>query len=161
MTTTYRIRIRLGENEIEIEGDKDFVTQTYPELKGEMLDVALAHRVPKGDADEITPPELATEPGPPLASFLKQKGARSHADKIITIAVYLYKHRDVKEFTTADIEVCYKEALLKKPKNINDRINANRKKGYIDVTGEEREGLKTFCITSEGLDYVEKGLVSE
>jgi hypothetical protein len=161
MTTTYRIRIRLGEHEIEIEGDKDFVTQTYPELKGEMLDVALAQQVPKGDTDEITPSELATEPSPSLANFLKQKGAKSHADIVITVAVYLYKYRGAKEFTTADIEMGYKETLLKKPKNINDRINANRKKGYIDVTGEEREGLKTFHITREGLDYVKQGLIGE
>ena len=42
MTTTYRIRIRYGEHELEIEGDRDFVTQTYSDLKGEVLDVALA-----------------------------------------------------------------------------------------------------------------------
>jgi len=158
---TYRIRIRHGEHELEIEGDRDFVTQTYSDLKVEVLDVALAQRVPKADTDKVTSPELISEPGPSLANFLKQKEAKSHADKVITIAVYLYRYRNIKEFTATDIETCYQEALLKMPKNINDRINANRKKGYIDLTGNEREGLKTFRITREGLDYVEQGLESK
>lgn len=161
MTTTYRIRIRHGEHELEIEGDKEFVTQTYSDLKGEVLGVAPAQRVPKTDTDEITPPEPTDEPGPSLANFLKQKKAKSHADKVITIAVYLYRYRKHEEFTATDIERCYQEALLKMPKNINDRINANRRKGYIDITGSEREGLKTFRITREGLDYVEQGLTEE
>jgi DNA-binding PadR family transcriptional regulator len=53
-----------------------------------------------------------------------------------------------------DIEKVYSEALISKPKNINDIMNANQRKGYLVAADQEKDNLKAWKITSTGEEYV-------
>lgn len=167
----YRIRVRIGEKELEVEGDKEFVTETCLNLHTRLLEAPTLQSLETSDIifDEnheatitagkdsaLSSSEIDRSAQPPsLTTFLRKSDASTHPDKVLVIAAYLYKYRDVVEFTKADIDKCYRDALLPKSTNVNRDINSNRTKGYFEITGEEREGLMTFYITAEGLDTVE------
>lgn len=158
MTTTNlcRIHVRFGENEIELEGDRDFVQEAFRDFKDGFFTVPVTQQV---QVDKILSLEGEVKPAsdlaaPSLAGFLRELGVKSHPDISIAMAVYFYQYRHVETFTKADIENGYREALLSKSRNFSQDINRNRKKGYMDITGEKRDGLATFHVTQQGIDYV-------
>lgn len=171
--TTYRIRVRIADKELEVEGDRDFVLETCLNLHTRLLGANNLSIIEPGliifnDQNEATITAegngnvlisetangLSSKRPMPLASFLREAGAATSADKVLVVAAYLYKHRDYGEFNRADIEQCYREALLKKSTNFSRDINSNRQKGFFDLAGE-KDGLKAFYITRAGLDAVE------
>jgi hypothetical protein len=184
---TYRIRVRVGENELEVEGDKEFVTETCLNFRNGFLNLPLQAeyqtnetviagnaesgsdtKVPLKTADTTFAPFTTNDKPdkdfrsiPSLTSFIKKRQPKSHPDIVLVIATYLYQYKGILSFTKAEIEQCYREALLSKSANISQDINRNRKKGYIDLTGEERDSLKTFYVTQDGIDYVASMLKGE
>lgn len=159
MSAPCRIRIRIADREIEVEGDEDFVKQTYDELKSDLLGTTVQHRIPESGTDEAVSSRPPLEQAPSLGEFIKQKGAKSHTDRLVTMAAYMYLHEGMREFTKPDLDTHYEQALLAGPKNMRDTISRNRKKAYITDSGRKsEEGLKLFRITQDGLDYVERGL---
>ncbi len=121
MTTGCRIRMRFGDHELEVEGDEDFVTQTYAKLKDELLNAVSARSFAEA-AYQRSPNEASTtnthaRPQLSLIEYLDEKQPKTHPDRVVTIAVYLLKYRGVQLFTSADIEDCYGEAFLDKSTN--------------------------------------------
>ena len=158
MTTTAlcRVHVRFGENEIELEGDRDFVREAFKDFKDGWFSMPATQQI---QVDKILSLEGEIKPAtdsatPSLAGFLRDLGVKSHPDISIAMAVYFYQCRHTETFTKADIETGYREALLSKSKNFNQDINRNRKKGYIDITREKQDGLATFHVTQQGIDYV-------
>jgi hypothetical protein len=162
VSTGYRIRVCHGGSEIEVEGDKDFVLQTYEKLNEDLFDGVLESASPviqesnkgstpvsgsvKSNASELS-----------INEYIRQKNPETYPDKALVIAAYRYKC-GLREFTSADIEAGFTQALLPKSKNFNRDINANKKKGFMAESGNTIEGRKAFYVTSTGLDYVEQEL---
>jgi hypothetical protein len=158
--TLCRIHVRFGDNEIELEGDREFVQETLKDFKGGIFSMPVVSEIQAENAlnleDEVMLDRNSSisSSAPSLAGFLREMQMESHPDISIAIAVYLYQYRSIKTFTKADIENSYREALLSKSKNFSQDINRNRKKGYVDITNEKRDGLVTFHVTQQGIDYV-------
>ena len=157
--TLCRIHVRFGGNEIEVEGDREFVQEAFEDFKASIFSMpvtqpAQAENILSLEGEVKLASNLAPSSIPSLAGFLRELKVASHTDISIAIAVYLYQYRGAKTFTKADIESGYHEALCPKSKNFSQDINRNRKKGYIDIANEKRDGLITFQVTQQGLDYV-------
>lgn len=132
-----RIRIKIGEREIEIEGGKEFINEKLSYFEGKLFDIT-------EETKKIS-----------IIEFLKIKKPKSHIKTVLVFAYFLDVYRKMKIFNSEDISKMYDEARIKKPTNINDTINGNVKQGNIMELKEQKEGLKAFSITRSGIEYVD------
>jgi len=148
----YRIRIKVGEVEMEAEGDKDFVEKHIEEFKKEMP--GIVKELPSGGVTAEIPREKAELEGRSLAEFYKHKGPKGDVEVAMTIAYYLTAFEKREGFTNQEI----KESAAKlghKLTNVADTLKraASGKKAYVNnvTTG-------TWTLTVEGRNFVEREL---
>jgi len=157
MTEKYRIRIKQGEVEIEVEGDKEFVEKHIEKFKEEI----------PNSTKELPPEEKTVIPESPprakleieklsLAEFYKQKQPKDHNETVVVFAYWLTKKENKEEFPTKDISSCFDVARISKPKNVTQHIKAvsSGKKAFL-TTGSKK-GLWKLTLTGE--EFVEKEL---
>ncbi len=152
----YRIKIKQGEIEIEVEGDKEFVEKHIEEFKKELP--RIAKELPS--KEKIVSPEIPEKESEleklSLAEFYKQKDPKNHNETVVVFAYWLTKKEKKEEFKTKDIGACYDEARISKPKNITQHVQAvaSGKKAYL-TKGSARTYYK---LTLTGEEFVEKEL---
>jgi len=151
----YRIRIKLENNEIEAEGDKEFVEKWIEEFKQEM---------PKYP-ERISPIEKIAIPEKPsgkpdleklsLAEFYQEEDPKNFNETFLVFAYWLQNKEGKSEFTPKDIKACYKIINLKTPANVPDvcRRLAGGKKAYFI---KEKKGI--YKLSMRGEEFVEKSL---
>ena len=147
----YRIKIKKGDLEIEVQGDKKWVEAKFKELSDEMKSIKLV---------DFTQPPTPSDPTPSglpdsISEFLKQKGSpKTHTDRAMVFSYWLSKKKNTFSYNSVDIDQCFQEALIAKPANTNDRMNSNQKKGFL-LRAPDKDDLKTWRITSSGEEYVQ------
>ncbi len=145
------MRVRVGDAEIEVTGPPDFV-------KTEIRD--FLERAPSKSASAVgqsvfTPPaDQKLKPKSP-AQFFKALNLRTDVDRTLVGAYFLEKHRDMQNFSAAEIRAVIKEAKVPPPRNANDAVNQNIRKGLI-MTAGDRENKMVFVLTSDGEAAVEQ-----
>jgi hypothetical protein len=148
----YRIRIKLGEVEIEAEGDKDFVEKHIEEFKKEMP--RIARELPSKEVTPEIPREKIELEKLSLAEFYKQKKPKEDMEVAITIAYYLTASEKREEFTNQEIKE-NASRLGYKLTNVSDTLRraASGKKAYVNkvTTGK-------WALTVEGKSFVEREL---
>jgi len=142
--TSYKIRYRKGDFEIELQGDKDWVEEKFKEfIEGKIVELAALTTKAKTLPDS-------------LVEFLKSKGdPKEHTDRITIFSYWLFHKENLKSYNVDDIERCYDETRIAKPTNINAFMNDLQAKGYLKLAGE-KDGKKAWVITRTGEEYVEK-----
>lgn len=114
-----------------------------------------------------TPAAVSTErPAPPvemdLTEFLVSKKIKTHLDRVVAIAYYLYHTRGGEGVTTKDLEDAYGRARMTRPKNFADVIAEciKRRAHLVERTVKDgpRSGPKSWVITRSGETYVEQNL---
>lgn len=143
--TNYRIRYRKGDFEVEVQGDKDWVEKKFKELtEGKVVTL-----------EGITP-EVEALPTS-LVEFVKAKGnPRKHTDIAIVFSFWLHKKEKMSSFNVDDIERCYTEARIPKPKNIGDLMNRVQGRGYLMPAPKKKDNKKAWIITTSGEKYVKQ-----
>lgn len=152
----YRIRIKLGEREIEAEGDKEFVEKYIEEFKKEISKIPT--ELPS--TEKIITPEIQKEKIEldrlSLAEFYKRKNPKHHNETVVVFAYWLKKREKKEKFTAKDINDCYEEAKISKPRNVTQHIQvvASGKKAYLT----RGPGRGYYKLTLTGEEFVEKEL---
>ena len=143
--TNYRIRVKQGDFEVEVQGDKDWVESKFKELTTQEVFISLPKKVAaKG------------MPGT-LGEFLDQKGNPSkHTDSVAVFAYWLFKVEKMTTFNVQDIIECYDKTRKAKPSNVNQIINQNVASHVFAEASEKKDGLKAWVITRTGEEYVEQ-----
>jgi hypothetical protein len=148
----YRIKIKLGEVEIEAQGDREFVEKHIDEFKKEMPRIAkelpskeITSEIPR---ERIKPEELS------LAEFYKQKRPKDDMEVAITIAYYFTSSEKREEFTNQEIKgeankLGYK---LSNPADTLKRA-ASGKKAYVRKIEKGK-----WTLTLEGKNFIEREL---
>lgn len=109
-----KIRVRHGENEIELDGDLDFIRDQLKAFYERMglvggkvspatLKQALLGHSPKAPSE-----------APALAEFYRAKGRTDGISQVLILGKYLEVYRDTPEFTRAQVNSLAKEAKLSK-----------------------------------------------
>lgn len=75
-----------------------------------------------------------------LGAYIEQKGQES--------------------FTVEDLRKVFREARLKLPANMNDKVNKNIAKGYL-MDGDIIDGKKSWMLTMTGQMFIENGLTED
>ena len=152
----YRIKVKISNNEIEVEGDKEFVVEKFNELKTEFLKgkkIISASTLTKSDSQRKMPSNLNL--------FLKQKNIKNKAEEILCVVFWLFHKENETLIHQTDIEECYKSARFKAPGNIPREIKACVSEGWILVSKEKKESKNAYTISAEGEEYIDSLEVEE
>jgi hypothetical protein len=149
---SYRLRIKLGEVEIEAEGDKEFIEKHIGEFRKKMPKVD-KQLLPDKKAD-ISETQGDIEKFS-LAEFYKTKKPKKDVEVVATVGYYLTFHDKKDEFANKDIKNATNQ-IGHKIANIAHTLKkaAKGKKAYL-VKGDKRGSWK---ITTEGKRFVENEL---
>lgn len=143
--TSYRIRYRKDNFEVEVQGDKEWVEKKFKELTE---DKTIAPQTIVSKA-EVLPTSLV--------EFIKNKGnPSSHTDIAIIFSYWLHKKEKIGSYNKDDIENCYTVARITKPKNVSDVMNRLQAKGYLMPANQKKDNKKAWIITKSGEEYVEQ-----
>lgn len=140
----YKIRIRKGNFEVEVQGDMEWVEKKFEELTTKELSIVETKALPQGM------PET-------LGEFLDQKGnPQRHTDVVVVFAYWLFKVENMASFNVKDIVDCYDKTRKPKPSNVNQIINNNVANHFFAEAAEKKDGYKAWIITRTGEKYVER-----
>lgn len=148
--STYVLRYKKGDLEIEVQGDKTFVEEKFKELLN--LEVELTPRR-DSSGEKI---RAQSEKDLSLVEFVRGKNPKSHGDKILVFGYYLEKLRQYESFNLEDVEKCYQDARMPKTKNFSPYITRLIRQGYLMDSTEKKDNKKAWRLTKDGIDYVEK-----
>jgi hypothetical protein len=144
----YRLRLKKGDFEVEVQGDRDFVVTKFDELtKGKIVPGTI----------ESVEAEGTVELPDTLVEYVKLKGdPREHTDLVVIFAYWLFKKENIDTFNIRDMESCYSKARVPKPGNLSDKMYKNEGKALLVRADEQKDGLAAWRITRTGEEYVEK-----
>jgi len=141
----YRIKVRKGDFEVEVQGDKEWAEGKFKELTTQKEAISLGI----GTMVEGTPGTLG--------ELLDLKGnPQKHTDSMVIFAYWLYRVEKMNSFNVKDIIDCYDKTRKAKPSNPNQIINQNVARHIFAEAPEEKDGLKAWIITRTGEEYVEQ-----
>lgn len=109
-----RVRVRHGENEIEVEGSAEFIREHLDSFYQRIGFVGAGITAPaiKKEVETTKPKKPSRAPSP--AEFYKDKGKTDGVSKLLIFAKYLELFKGMPEFTPADINQLAKQAKLSK-----------------------------------------------
>jgi hypothetical protein len=136
----FRIRVRKGELEFEVQGTENFVVDQYNKL----------NRLLHLEQDQV----ILEEKKISLGEFLDKMQPKAHTEEIVLFAYYSEKMLHKLYFNVTDISDLYSKSKVKSPANINDTINGLVRKGLLIESDEEKENLKCWTISRSGIELV-------
>jgi hypothetical protein len=144
------MRVRVGDAELEVSGPSDFVEAKISEF----LQKRGAPQSPATEPSETSGrAEAMTRPKSP-AQFFKQCNPRTDNDRTLVATYFLEKFRNVENSTAAEIRDVIGEARVQPPRNPNDSVNQNIRKGLL-MTAGNKDNKMAFVLTSDGEAAVE------
>ena len=154
--TNVTMRVRIGESEIEVTGPSGYVEKKVAEFLEKQKQVS----VPSG----VSSPKSTTSSAMPAstkemseAQFFKKVSPRSDVDRVLAAGYFLEKFKSQDNFTASEVSETIRSAKTLPPKNTNDLINANIRKGHMMPSGD-KEGKKAFVLTSDGEEAIAESL---
>lgn len=161
-----RIRIKLGPNEFEAEGDSEFIQrereqffsllpQALTTLSPEVIDRVQIQQdaVDLNESERLSLPHVNQQKYESLGSMLKEKSFSSDVERVLGAAYFITQPENTANFTAKEIEAAFREARANKLSNVNASINRNISKGLLCEADEKKDGLKSFYITQDGIDW--------
>lgn len=149
---TYRIKLKKGDFEVEIEGDKTWVETKFRELTTAEVVVkpSEATQPPTTKAKTFSLPQS-------LAEFLNSKGnPKQHSILVVVFGYWLFHKENQKSFNLKDITKCYDDARIPESTNTSQCMNDAQGKGLLKRVDEKKDNQTTWTITQSGDQFVEK-----
>jgi hypothetical protein len=147
------MRVRIGESEIEVTGPGDFVEKKIAEFvekqKQAPVTQILGSRkgaIPAAKETGHTPAKTMS-----AAQFFRKITPKTDVDRVLAAGYFLEKFENQDSFVASEISATIRGAKIPPPRNTNDAINKNIKKGYMMPSGD-KEGKMAFVLTSDGED---------
>jgi len=136
-----KIRIRHGEDEIELEGEDNFLEKQLKDFY-ERIEKKLPDKKRHTLKNDLIkpPPKRPTGKEPTPAEFYRSKKRTDGISKLLIFAKYLEEYRDISEFTPRDINNLAKDVKL--PKDIHAQYFSNAvKQGLLRSHGSSKYSL--------------------
>ena len=153
-STSVSMRVRIGDNELEVTGPESFVESKINEfVKGQK---ERSERIPSAHrASPDAGSAIAGVSGKKMsiAQFFKSASPKSDVDRTLVAGYYLEKYENAESFTAAEIRETIRKAKINPPKNTSDTIARNIRKGLMMSAGD-KEGKMAFVLTTDGEDGV-------
>jgi hypothetical protein len=130
-----KIRVRLGDNEIELDGSDAFIAKQLEQFY-QRLDTGRPQVSPSAIKRELLETHAKTKPGkqPTPAEFYKAKGKTDGISQVLIFGKYLEEFEGKSEFSPAEVNKVVEEAKLSK--DIHSQYFANAvKQGLLRKRG--------------------------
>ena len=92
-----------------------------------------------------------------IKEYIIELSPSDDIQRTLVVASYLETHKEMTSFTAEDIKAYFREARLKPPSNVNDKINKNVAKGWLMDAAKTKDGKKTWNLTMTGEQKIEAG----
>jgi transcription termination factor NusB len=92
-----------------------------------------------------------------IKEFILTKNVKDDQQNTLAIGYFLEKYENYISFNIRDLEQGFRDAKMKPPQNINDKVNKNIIKGYMMENREKKDNKKAWVITNTGEIFVEAG----
>lgn len=171
----HRFRIKRGEFEFEVAGDRDFVEAHAERLMAQLgdgfwrsQDMAPPAPAEKEAVPAELPAHLSEEAIPrvsesfrpkvnvSLSEFLAMKEARSPLDMVVVAAYYMEKYLRQDQYTPRDLADQLSPLSAWECRNLDEELERALAHGYFDPLRDER-----YTLTYKGQTYVRNGLVHD
>jgi|GEM_PF-1293921 len=159
-TENVTMRIRIGQSELEVTGSSNFVEKKIAEFIELNKQSPIAMSLEQVSTSRVGEKQVQSSgKSMSAAQFFRKINPRSDIDRTLAAGYYLEIFKKMENFTAVDIKgTIQKEAKTQPPKNTNDAINKNIKKGYMMSAGD-KEGKMAFVLTSDGEEAIKTLLV--
>ncbi|MBA7515316.1 hypothetical protein ES705_07355 [subsurface metagenome] len=154
MSNNYRIRIKKGEIEFEVEGDKEFVKELFEEFetKTENISGSNTENIQSKTGQE----EQSIFKKYSISQIYKSMKLKINLDRILFFAYWMLKKDDKKEFSINNTMEYFDQFGLRKPKNPKRDFNklVSLKRGHLN-TGSSDD---FYSLSFDGINYIEEKL---
>lgn len=165
MAESYKLRVKSGDTELEIEGDKTFVHDHFFQMKGLLSGMNIKLKADKpfkgkkrgrkpGRKKKVLPKPKIVEldlKHMSLEEIIKKINPKKDQDKILIFSYWINKMKRKREFRSNDIKIMFKEMKMDPPKNIRYHLNnLTKKKGYLQAGRKHGR----FKISEEGIKFL-------
>lgn len=155
--TSVTMRVRIGDNELEVTGPIDFVEKKIAEFR-EQQKATQSVGSEKGQLHPSTQISPKSAKGISMAGFFKKVSPKNDPDSVLAAGYFLEKFKNEEKFTASDAaNIIKKEAKRQPPKNPNEAVNKNIRKGLMMAAGD-KDGKMAFVLTSDGEEAIETQL---
>jgi hypothetical protein len=86
--------------------------------------------------------------------FLMTKEIKTETQKVLALGYFLEYMEGMESFNVNDLEVAFRAAKEKLPKNMNDAVNKNIARGFLMEAAEKKDAKKAWCLTATGEKYL-------
>jgi hypothetical protein len=136
--TNYKVKVKIGDATVEVEGAEAGVVQIVKALSDVLVGKVTG---PSGPPDEIQSPQaVASDRLVDIRSFFAQKKPRTHMEAATTVAFYFQHLAPVSQrrdsIDAETLEVAFRQAGWKLPKAIFQKLVDAKKAGYLDPAGQ-------------------------
>ena len=145
------MRIRLGDAELEVSGPQAFVEGKIAEFVARQKELTAAAT----GAAVGTPAGKTQAKAASIVQLFKKAKPQADVDRVLLAGYYLEKGRDLDSFTAAEVRDAVRDAKTRPPRNPNDAINSNIRKGLM-MTAGDKEGRLAFVLTTDGEEHVDE-----
>lgn len=142
-----KVRIKIENNEIEIDGSDEFISNHLSELILKLENTTKTINPSSIKSELVRNPYFDTSKTPTPAEYFRGRRKTDGISQILLFAKYLELYKNQSEFSRNDINQLVKEAKL--PRDIHSQYYTNAvKQGLLRVHG------KKYTITLTGEDYI-------
>ena len=139
-----RVRWKIGDNEIEVEGDSAFIQK---QLKGFFERLGSTPQLPSRDLPSRIVAVAKSGKAPSPAEYFRQKDPKGGTEILIVLAKYLDEFRNKSEFTRKDIVALCREAKI-------DPIHGEYYRSAVKQGLLRTLGRATYGLSISGEDAV-------
>ncbi len=155
--STYLIRVKDKDLEIEVQGDREFVEKKFkefletffkkfPEEKyGEKRRYFEKERGKLQEEDDIEK----------IKDYFKNFKIKTNTEKMLLAARFYYENFGKKSFTLSDIKSIYKMMKWRISKNPSTFLQKFKEKKLIYSLPKKRDGKPLYVLTEKGLEFTE------
>lgn len=152
MSNHYRIRIKKGVIEFEVEGDKEFVEEKYEEFKTETENLPISNT---GNIKNLTHQELHPILKHSIQKIYKSLSLKTNLERILFFGYWISEVDGKKEFSIDDVMKYFTKFGLSKPKGAKrDFLKLVNLKGHF-ISGSNED---LYSISYDGRNYIEEKL---
>lgn len=150
---TYRIRLRVADQELEVEGDDTFVKEQFDDLASEYIDVSTAKVSTTGKEPTTLPATVDQEKPPTLPEIYQEANIQYKRDAALLVGWYLEMTQGQEDFTKSEIEDAAIDAKIELGKNLSRDIGHLVENGLL-LEVDQRDKETAYYLTRSGEEYV-------
>jgi len=156
-TDEVSMRMRIGDNELEVRGPRNFVEAKIKQFLEDQRQLQESRRTGSPAKAPTTSHPASSAKKLSVAQLFTRLKPKTDVDRTLVAGYFLESTGGAENFTAAETRDTIKKAKRTPPKNPSDAVAKNIRKGFMMSAGD-KEGRMAFVLTSDGEEQVREWL---